>query len=239
MKRSNALLAFLVVLSLGAPVWADPPEVGSRQNVSEKENQAVVRNKRFFKGNQVELGIGGGLMPYDSTLDTYTLGAHLDWHFNDHWAWEIIEYQKTFSSVTSFITSKAADNNMNLQDLQVIRPNSIIGTNLLVSPFYGKIRMLGVVYLDIYLIAGLGFVNTTTLRYTHTSGTSYNTTEVNSGYDFAINYGVGFKFFLNNTFTLYFDLRNYMANSFSYGRRGFGSNFTSSLGLSIFLPNFG
>jgi outer membrane beta-barrel protein len=231
------LIAVLAVV-LAAPSWADEPEIGGPQNINEKQNQSVVRNKKYYKAGKFEVGIGAGMMPYDSAVDQYTFGGRLTWHISDHYGWEIIEYQKVFSSVNSFITGPGliGDGNKLIQDVQAVKVNSIIGSNFVMSPLYGKIRFFGVVYLDIYVVAGLGLVNTQTVSY---SFANQSGSEVASGYNFAINYGFGFKVFMNNAFTLFVDMRNYMANSPAYGSSAFRSNFTASAGLSFFLPNFG
>jgi outer membrane beta-barrel protein len=235
----NIRIVFAVLFfAFCAPVWADDPEIGGDQNLYEKRNQSVVRNKKYYKAGKIELGIGAGMMPYDSAVDQYTLGARLTWHISDHYGWEIIEYQKVLSSVNSFITGTGliGDATKNIQDVQVVKANSIIGSNFVVSPLYGKIRFFGVVYLDIYVVAGLGLMDTQTIQY---SLSNQSGSQVNSGFNFAINYGFGLKVFMNNAFTLFVDMRNYMAHSPAYGSSAFRSNFTASAGLSFFLPNFG
>ncbi len=235
----NIRIVFAVLFfALSAPVFADDPEIGGPQNLNEKHNQSVVRNKKYYKTGKFELGIGAGMMPYDSAVDQYSLGARLTWHISDHYGWEIIEYQKFFSSVNSFVTGSGliGDATKNIQRVDVVKANSLIGSNFVLSPLYGKIRFFGVVYLDIYLVAGLGLMDTQTISY---SFTNQSGSPAASGYNFAINYGFGLKVFMNNAFTLFVDMRNYMANSPAYGANAFRSNFTASAGLSFFLPNFG
>jgi outer membrane beta-barrel protein len=146
-----------------------------------------------------------------------------------------------FGSVTSFVTSQVRDNVKNIADLQGMKMKTVLGSSYVLSPFYGKIRFFGaqVVYLDIYLVMGLGLVSGETLKYFHNGADSYSSTTVSATWDPSLNYGVGFKFFLNNSFSLFFDLRNYMSYSTVFGRRAFYSNFTASGGISIFLPGFG
>ncbi len=244
MRQRVALLALLLLQTFCVSAWSDDdgPEIGGSQNKYEKEIQAVVRNKRFYKSGKVELAISAGLLPYDSLFDHYLLGGRLAWHISDHYGWEIVDFQKPFGSVTSFTTSLASNPTKNIAVLQALQLNNMVGTSFLASPFYGKIRFFGaqVVYLDVYLALGLGMVNTTTHEYNHTaSSTTFSQTVAATGWDLSLNYGVGFKFFLGNAFSLYFDMRNYMSNSVMYGNRALRSNFTVTGGFSFFLPNFG
>lgn len=236
MKQRIVCLAVLMLFGL-EPLFADAPEIGSSQNLDEKTSRAVVRNKRYYKAGKIELGVSAGLMPYDSAVESYTAGARLTWHISDHYGWEIIDFQKSFSSVTSFITGSGLIGSVaQIQKLDVLKPNMMIGSNFVMSPLYGKIRFFGVLYLDMYVVAGLGFVDTQTIRYSFTNQAG---SVVNTGMDFAINYGVGFKFFMTNAFTGFIDLRNYMSNSMTYDARKFSSFFTVSGGISLVLPNFG
>lgn len=240
MKQRVAAVAILFAQLLCAPLRADAPEIGGPQNTYEKEVQSVVRNKRYYKSGNLELGISGGLLPYDSLYGQAAVGGRLTWHLSDHYGWEVLDLQLVMGGVTSYITSLVSDTTKNIVNLQALRMKTAIGSGFVMSPFYGKIRFFGaqVVYLDIYVTLGLGLINTETTQYTHAAG-SYTSTVLNSGWDPALNYGAGFKFFLSDSFTLFFDLRNYMTHSQMYGRRSFSSNFTVTGGLSIFLPGMG
>jgi len=244
MKRCiAATIAFLFLVSpqIARAADDDRVEVGSPQNNYEKDIDAVVRNKRYYKKGVLEFGLSGGILPYDSIYNHFLVGGKLTWHITDHFGWEIIDYQMPFGSVTTFTESLVSDPTKDIVKLDGVKLKHSIGTSFLMSPFYGKIRFFGaqVVYLDIYIALGAGVMNTDTIRYSHDGGTSYTTNTVASGWDLSINYGGGFKFFINNAFTLFFDLRNYMSNSQAYDGRAFRSNFAVSGGLSFFLPNLG
>lgn len=234
LKTSLFLCAFFMI------PWAhaDEPEVGGAQYLEEREEQSVVRSKRYYKAGKVELGVGGGILPYDSLFNQVMVGGRLTWHISDHYGWEIVDFQLPFGSTSSQITSLVTNTQNNIQNLEAVKLGTSIGSSFLMSPFYGKIHFFGsqVAYLDIYVSLGLGLVNTQTLGFSFAVPTA---TQVSRGWDPSLNYGIGFKFFLNNSFTFFVDLRNYMTYSATYGRRGFGSNFSASGGISIFLPGFG
>ncbi len=243
MKRCITALLFLSASFFAPQVRADAPEVGSPQNRYEKENKTVVRNKRYYKSGKLELGLSAGLLPYDSLYNVYMLGGRVTWHISDHFGWEILDYQKPFASVTSFTTNQVSEPppGKAIVALDAVKLKNSFGTALLVSPFYGKIRFFGaqVIYLDVYTVVGAGMFNTETVRFSNNGGTGFNETITSDSWDLSINYGVGFKIFLNDAFTLFFDLRNYMVNSQKYGTKAFRSNFNVSGGVSFVLPNFG
>ncbi len=243
MKQCIKALAVVSFALFASAARADAPEIGGSQNTYEKENKTVLRNKRFYKSGKLELGVSAGILPYDSLFNHYMLGARATWHISDHFGWEILDYQKPFASVTSFTTSLVSDPppGKAITALDAVKLKNSFGTALLMSPFYGKIRFFGaqVLYLDIYVVTGVGMINTETIRFSNNGSTSYTETSMVNAWDLSINYGVGFKIFLSNAFTLFFDLRNYMANSQKYGTKAFRSNFNVSGGVSFVLPNFG
>ncbi len=240
-RRVSTLLISLVLLAhaLESAVIADPPEFGGAQNLYEKEQNAVVRNKRYYKAGKFEIGVTGGLLPYDSMYDQYFLGGRATWHITDHYGWEIVDFQKVFPQVTSFTTSLVSDHNKNIADLQGVKMDMAIGSNFVMSPFYGKIRFFGSVYLDIYLMAGLGIVSTETTRYAYQATNSYVASSIRKGWDASFNYGLGFRFFVSNQFSVLLDMRSYMTLSPVYGKNSLRNNFTTFVGFSFFLPNFG
>lgn len=226
----------LIVLCLSSLAFADAPEIGGSQNTFEKEISAVVRNKKYYKAGKLELSVSGGLLPYDQLFTQYMLGGRLTWHIRDHYGWEIVDFQKLFSSTSSFTTSLAGNSSMNIYNLQGVKSNMYIGSAFLFSPFYGKGRFFGkTIFLDIYAALGLGMANTTTMTYSFGSAES----AAASAWDPSINYGLGFKFFIGNAFSVFFDMRNYMSYSVDYSRRSWHSNFALTTGLSFFFPGFG
>ena len=205
----------------------------------ERSIEAVVRNKYFYKTNKLELGITGGVMPYDSLVNHYMGGARLDWHLSDHYGWEVIDAQFAFPSLTGFVTDLAREKG--LSNVQTSQLKYLVTTNLLLSPLYGKIRFFGsqVLYFDIYLVVGGGVANTKTVKLSSSaSGTAATETEVRSGMEPLVDFGLGIKVFMNDSLGLIFDFRDYLTFTEVYGSKKPRSNFSVFAGLSFFLPNF-
>lgn len=209
------------------------------QDEYEKSISAVVRNKIFYKGGRFELGLHGGIMPYDSLINHLMVGGRATWHLSDHFGWEIIDAQYLFPSVSNYTTSLVAQ--QTISNLQTQKIYMMFGTNFLVSPIYGKFRFLGAsqVFFDMYLVAGGGVASTDTLRVATTgSGAAVTQTAIRSGLDPMFNFGLGFKVYLNHAMGIYFDMRDYVVYSEVYGSKTLKSNYSVFVGLDFFLPTF-
>lgn len=209
---------------------------------AEHKNEYIVRHKLYYKADKIELGLYGGLTPLDSTVSHWLVGGKIDWHFTDHFGWEILDFHYGFPSTSSFTTGLVESSIGGLSNLQTNRIKMIAGTSLLVSPVYGKIRFFGkrVLYLDVYAVFGLGFVNQEVLK---VSTTAQNVTATQSiletNWDLMFNFGIGFKIFLNDAMGLVFDMRDYVVHAKTYGSRSLRSNFVVTVGLTFYIPPFG
>lgn len=239
MKKS--ILALIGVLAcLYAPsARATLEQTSPSQGEFERSINSVVRNKTFYKAGRIEVGPTIGTMPYDSVVNHYLAGGRLTWHLSDHYGWEILDAQLAFPTITSFTTDLATSKG--LSNLQTTQLKMLLGTGLLLSPLYGKIRFIGhtVLYFDTYVIMGVGMAKTENLKFSSpASGSPATQTTLGSGYDPMIDLGFGFKIFLTNAFGLIIDFRDYLTASTTYGKKTLGSNFAVSTGLTFFLPTF-
>lgn len=221
---------FLSSLGFSAPELALP----ENQEEFEKASQLVVRNKLYYKPGKLEFAGTGGLMPYDDVNNQYFLGAKATWHWTDYWGWEVVEFQKAFSSTTDWVKNLVTSKK--ISNLQTAQLNYLATTNLVFSPFYGKVRVFGssLVYFDLYAVAGGGLAGTHTVKLSDGNPES----EVRNGMDPVIDLGVGFKFFMGPSFGMLLDLRDYLTFCETYGKRSVKNNYTVFLGLNFFLPGF-
>jgi len=235
----HTLRSFLILLLLSRAAFALEGKPGSSQEEYERSIESVVRNKAFYKAGIFEVSGTAGVMPYDSLINHYMLGGRLAWHLSDHFGWEIIDAQITFPTVTGFTNDLVSAKG--ISNLQTQRLRGMFATNLIISPVYGKIRLLGrgVLHLDVYLVVGGGLAKNETLRVsTSAIGGAPTETDMRSGMDPMFDFGLGFKFFLTKSFGLVFDLRDYVVYSELYGSKTLKSNFSVFGGISFYLPNF-
>jgi outer membrane beta-barrel protein len=233
MHRKATLLGLFLTFSALASL---PDEIDPWQTTFERTNKAVVRNKIHYKAGKLELGLDAGYFPYNQVVSHYLFGGRLTWHLTDHYGWEVINAGYLLNSVTSFPTSVTI--RQKIADLQTVNLKSVITTNFVLSPIYGKLHVSGssVVYFDMYLVAGVGASGTETQKFSwdsssNTAPSSVVTTAWNPAFDL----GVGFKLFFGQRLGLTIDLRNYVVYAQAYGKKSLGSNFLTAAGLCLFL----
>lgn len=241
MRRIILTLASFCLITVGHSAFAGlTDEVSKDQRELERTMGAIVRNKHFDKRGKFELAFTGGVMPYDSLIAHYMLGGRATWHLSDHFGWEIVDLQFVTPSLTSFTTGLVSSKG--IDDLQTSELKMIATTNLLISPFYGKIRFIGrmVLFYDIYIVAGLGLTEVNTLK---VSAASQNATptesRVRNNWDPTLNFGFGFKVFYTDLFGFIIDFRDYVIFTELYGEKRLHSNFSVFFGINFFLPTFG
>lgn len=229
------LLSLILTFYFSIPGFSAPQlALPENQEEFEKASQLVVRNKLYYKPGKIEVAGTAGLMPYDDVNNQYFVGAKATWHWTDYWGWEVIEFQKAFSSTTDWVKNLVSSKSIN--NLQTAQLNYLATSNLVFSPFYGKVRVFGssLVYFDLYAVAGGGLAGSRTIKLSSGNPES----EVRSGMDPVIDFGVGFKVFMGPSFGMLLDLRDYLTFSETYGKRSVKSNYTVFLGLNFFLPSF-
>ncbi len=247
MKLFAALCLLLGVYS-SQSFAAEAEKALTPKNEYEREISAVVRNKTYFRAGSFEIGVNGGLLPYESVVKTYMVGGRASYHFTDSIGWEIGDFQYHFPSVGSFLIntlqSEAADHigDGSNYGLDNAHPLMVGSSNLIITPFYGKIRLAGswVVTFDFYAVAGVAFGQTRTVNYKSTGATTMPSetitlTKWNPGF----NLGVGFRFYFNRSLALTFDLRNATVRARTYNKDHFRSFFSTTVGLTLFLPATG
>jgi outer membrane beta-barrel protein len=238
MKKTWFSLSLCVFVFCASAAFANEG-ISPSQTDNERTNETVVRNKLFYKPGKFEVSPILGVIPFDSVVNHFLVGGRLTWHFSDHFGWEIADFTLALPSVTSYATSLVQHEN--LSNLQTNQLKLIVGTNLLFSPMYGKIRFIGnsIVHFDIYSVLGLGFSNIQVLQLTSAGANAAPTqTILKTSWDPTINFGFGFKFFVTNVVGVILDFRDYFTYSEAYGKKRFASHFGANVGLSFFVPPF-
>ena len=239
MRLLSTLFIFILGFSFHSFAVEKHENNFDKQGEYEREVQAIVRNKFFYKAGRVEVAGTAGVMPYDSLVNHYMFGGKLAWHLTDHYGWEVIDAQMAFPTVTGFTTGLVQERG--LSNLQATKLKQIFTTNFLLSPLYGKIRFFGsqILFFDIYFVLGGGLANTETFRLgTTATGTPGTEFTIRTGMEPTMDFGMGFKIFLNQVMGVVIDLRDYVVYSEVYGKKAPKSNFSVFGGVTFFLPTF-
>ncbi len=238
MMRNWLALISTVYLLTGSVGFASEG-ISPSQTDDERSTETVVRNKVFYKPGKFELSPTFGVVPFDSIVNHFLVGGRLTWHLSDHFGWEIIDVTLPLPSITDYGRGLITNAGEPLYDVQVNKMKMILGTNLLFSPLYGKIRFFGniALFFDIYMVAGLGFTNMEVVKLSGDTGSLVENT-LKTSWDPGFNFGFGFKLFATNVVGLLVDFRDYFAYSEAYGKKRFASHFGVNVGLSVFVPPF-
>lgn len=119
----------------------------------------VVRNRTYTKANKLELGGYLGFTSTNPFLSVKNAGLSLGYHFNEYLGiqadfWKYIVTAS--SAATTFQNQTAAEGVPHVADSN--DPEYFYGAELLYSPLYGKLSLLGkaIIYFDLHLLGGVG-----------------------------------------------------------------------------------
>jgi outer membrane beta-barrel protein len=189
----------------------------------DKRNVSIVQKRIFTKDGRLELSAFVGLIPNDPFRIYAPVGARLNYYFLESISLEV-DAQFTDLQVESGLKDTLKNKNsaeVTLLDNQKWRA----GAGVAWSPFYGKLSMFDtrLSHFDINLLGGFGVLQTVSASIDRTSEQSEIKPEGILG--------VGFRFFLTQSFTLRADYRQYI-----FQKVGGGTATPSevSLGASFF-----
>ena len=151
----------------------------------------AVQNRAFHLRHEFNLGFG--VLPINAFTKGLTLGGGYTFHFNQLLAWEIVQFHYSFAFDTNL--TKQLEQNYNVQPTQISSLNYFATSNFVFKPLYGKLALTNrwVAHLEVFFAAGVG------------AGMFTNPMVVRPGFDA----GGGFRFYLNDLFSLRLDVRDY------------------------------
>lgn len=147
MRFRFALVAFATLLAPLAALADDEP--ASYQAIQRRQYQM-----------SHELKLGPGYLPLDAFYKGVTANVGYVYHFNDHFAWQV--GRMTLSRSINTGLRKQIERSFGLLTTEFPEVQWIAGSDLLVSPIYGKTALFNsvVVHLQMYLLAGGSGVKT-------------------------------------------------------------------------------
>jgi outer membrane beta-barrel protein len=177
--RAAVLVAALIAAAAGAAAAEETAPV------------YAVQNRAFNMAHELHAELG--VLPINAFTKGITLGGGYTYHFTEMWAWEIVSFHYSFGVDTS-LKDELLQNFM-VQPTQIPSLNYFGNSNLVFTPFYGKLALTNrwLLHLGVYLTAGpaVGIFN--------------NPTVARGGFDA----GGGLRFHVNRYFSVRIDLRDY------------------------------
>jgi len=149
--------------------------------------------KRLFREG-LELNAGVGFLPLNAFFKGFTAEGTVTYHFTTTWGWEIAQASYVFAQVNTGLESQL-QNNFNVQPSNLTTNQFLGSTNILFTPFYGKLAGLNhsVSHIEVFFPFGpaLG-------RYENPGGFLYG-----------LDLGLGVRWFLGTHVALRLEARDF------------------------------
>jgi outer membrane beta-barrel protein len=153
----------------------------------------AVQRRIFPLGLEVNAGLG--ILPLNAFHKGMLVDGTVTYHFSSVWSWEIIQGAYAFAQTDTGLQQQLV-NNFGVQPTQLTSANFLASTNLVFTPFYGKLAGLNhsVSHIEIFFPIGAALA-----RY-----------ENPSGFQEGIDLGLGLRWFLSTHWSLRFDARDFL-----------------------------
>ncbi len=175
----------------------------------------AVQQRLFRVG--LELNAGVGILPLNAFYKGFIVEGDVMYHFSTTWAWEIAQAAYVFAQSDTGLQQQLL-NNFGVQPTQLISPSFLGSSNLVFTPFYGKLAGLNhsVTHLEIFFPIGPAL------------GRYENPGEFQAGMDI----GFGLRWFLSTHTSLRLDARDFLLTP-SLSKFSLTNELLFALGLSV------
>jgi len=176
---------------------------GSRRKVK------VVQKRLFEKDGRLEFTPYGGVVPNDDFIVYVPVGARLGYHFSEAFTVEAA-FAYAIEQQTDLRTFLEEEKILKRADIQEI-VKMYYNVNLLWSPIYGKISLLGLKlsHFETYVGMGVGLFHTKEIPADNPTGNDANKLGANTVF--------GFRWFITDMFNVRTDYRQYFFEKFKGG----------------------
>jgi outer membrane beta-barrel protein len=192
----------ITAAALCLALLAAPP---ARAQTPGQEGQLYSIERRNRMGNH-ELSASLGILPIDAFYKGITLQGSYTYHFNQILGWEVVGGMYSFNIDTG-LKDELLDR-FELQPTELGQLNFILNSNLVFTPFYGKVAAINsrLLFGEMFFVGGYALGGFT------------------SAYPSGFDVGLGFRLFISRYFSVRFDIRDYVL---------FGGQVSNNLWLSL------
>jgi outer membrane beta-barrel protein len=175
----------------------------------------VVQERLFRLGLEVNAGLG--LLPLNAFDKGLMVEGSVAYHFSNLWAWEVIQGGYVIANVDTGLKQQLLDN-FGVQPTELSTMDFLLSTNILITPFYGKLAGLNrsVNHIEIYFPIGLAVAHY----------------QDPAAYQGGPDLGLGLRWFLGTRTSIRLDARDYLLAQ-SFKNFGITDELLFSLGLSV------
>jgi len=181
--------ALLLGLTLGVALHLAPASARA-DDLDEGGALYAVQNRKYTASH--EFSIGGGSLPMDAFYKGYTVSGAYTLHFNDLWAWELVNGAYSFNVDTDL--RRELESNWSVVPTEFPSIQWFGNSNVVFKPLYGKLAWLNgsLLYGELFFTGGPAL-------------SSYE----NAGTFVGANLGLGLRFYLSESFSIRLDARDY------------------------------
>ncbi len=186
-------IGLAMALALSAALWPEPEGALADEESGVDEGRVIAVQVRKYRMNH-ELTVGGAFLPLDAFYKFFGASFQYTLHFNDLWAWEAVHFTLCkYLEVSTGLEKELADK-WDASITNVKKVDFLLDSNLMVSPFYGKLVLFDTftINMETYFLSGVGMQQW--------AGDPYP----------SINLGVGMRVFFNNRLSLRVETRDYL-----------------------------
>ena len=171
-----------------------------RQAADDADEVATYAVQRRLFREGLELNAGVGILPLNAFFKGYVAEGTVTYHFTTTWAWEIAQAAYVFAQTDTGLEQQLL-NNFGVQPTQLTSDQFLGSTNLVFTPFYGKLAGLNHTVSHIELFFPIG----------PALGRYQDPGEFQGGLDV----GLGLRWFLTTHTSLRVDARDFFLSPFS------------------------
>ena len=206
---SVAALSMLAVVSASSVARAD-------SDVDTREVETYVVQERLFRLG-LELNAGLGLLPLNAFSKGLMAEGSVSYHFSNLWAWEIAQGGYVIANLDTGLKDQLL-NNFGVQPTQLSRDVFLVSSNLLFTPFYGKLAGLnsGISHVELSFPVGPAIA-----RY-----------EDPDAWQYGADLGLSLRWFLGPQVSLRFDARDYILFQ-TFSNFSLTNELLTSIGISV------
>jgi outer membrane beta-barrel protein len=188
----------------------------AKADVDSEDVATYAVQRRLFKIG-LELNVGAGFLPMNAFSKGFMLEGDVAYHFSNAVAWEIVQGGYVLANVNTSL-EKELQENFAVQPTQISRAQYLVSSNLLFTPFYGKLAGFNrsVNHIELFFPVGVALS-----RYE-------NPGEFREGIDL----GVGLRWFLGTHTSLRLEARDYMLTP-GFSHFNLTNELLFTLGLSV------
>jgi outer membrane beta-barrel protein len=181
----------------------------------------AVQRRLFREG--LELSGGLGFLPLNAFEKGFAVEGTVTYHFSTTWGWEIGQGAYVFANADTGLQQQLLAN-FGVQPTQLTYAQFLGSSNLLFTPFYGKLAVLNhsVSHIEVFFPLGIALG-----KYANDPGNP-------NGFREGIDIGLGVRWFLSTHTALRIDARDYILTpGFSSSLFALDQELFVTLGLSI------